>query len=669
MQSWFNNKGKKEQKEQPTAVITSEIDADNNSGNFNAEAGNLAEEEKKFDNEQVFQQQQHEDEAYEESFPEPTEEEAKSLRRVMGYAPWYCYLILFIEFAERSSYYCVTNVLNNFIQLPLPEGGPGTGAIAKSSQQAGALGLGLQAASGITLMLTFLAYCFPLYTGYVSDVKWGRFKMLWAGVLTGIIGHLILIFAAIPSVIARGKSAMAAVIIGIILLAMCTSFIKPVLLPTLMAQYPHETDVVVTLKTGERVIMDKDSSLQRMSMIFYFSINLGAFVAIGSGYLARDHGYWAAFLLPMCLYLLIPIILIPLQTRMKDIAPSGRSVMVDSMKVLKVCFEGNWIKRYRKGQFWDYAKPANLKQMGRIGWKKNVPGFYPDSFVDDTKVTVSASTIFLYFVIFNLNDAGISGMSNNLTLSMKSDNVPNDLINNFNPLAIIFFIPFLDYCVYPLFRKMHINFKPVFRIFTGFMVAAGASVSGAVMQYYIYKTSPCGYYATECAEKGETAPISLYVVCVYYAITGISECFAMTSCYQLAFERSPSHMKGFVMSLFLFTSALSAALGEIVTPSLVDPHLIIPFGVLAGIGAAFAFLFLIRYWNLDKVMAEEERLRLEREAKTYVSGESHSVADEYMISQEGVDLEAASVTSDPASNTHKLDHVLSLTSALDTKLK
>ena len=85
----------------------------------------------------------------------------------------------------------------------------------------------------------------------------------------------------------------------------------------------------------------------------------------------------------------------------------------------------------------------------------------------------------------------------------------------------------------------------------------------------------------------------------------------MTTGYEIAFERSPPHMKTFVMALFLFMSALSAALGEIVTPSLVDPHLVIPFGVLAGLGAAVAFAFLWRYWNLHHVMEQE---RIEREA-------------------------------------------------------
>jgi proton-dependent oligopeptide transporter, POT family len=46
-----------------------------------------------------------------------------------------------VELAERASYYGATTVFNNFIEYPLPEGGPGTGAIDpdKPDEDAGAL--------------------------------------------------------------------------------------------------------------------------------------------------------------------------------------------------------------------------------------------------------------------------------------------------------------------------------------------------------------------------------------------------------------------------------------------------------------------------------------------------------------------------------------------------
>ncbi|SCV02602.1 LAMI_0H01024g1_1 [Lachancea mirantina] len=545
-------------------------------------------------------------------YREPTGEESRTLRRIIGYPKWYVYLICLIEFAERASYYGTGDRLSNFIQRPLPTGGSGTGAVpAGSGQSAGALNMGLQAASGLTLLLTFLAYCFPLITGYLSDRYLGRMKMLWMGVITGVVSHIIFVIGAIPSVLKNGNSALAPCVIGIITLAIATSFIKPVLLPTLLSQYPHETDVVKTLKSGELVVVDRDASLQRMTMTFYWSINFGAFVSLGTAYCAKDIGYWLAYLIPLIIYLIMPIVLIFLRRHIKDEPPSGYSLLADCCKVLSVCLEGNWIRRYRDGEFWEYARPSNLRQMGRNGWRKNKPGFYAESLVSDTKATMSACAIFLYYVIYNINDGGIGAIVNNQTASMDDNGVPNDLINNFNPLAIIISMPLLDWIVYPIFRRFKINFKPVYRITAGFFIASMASLAGAIIQYRIYQTSSCGWYATNCANDGTAfSPISMWEVVSEYTLTGFSECLAMTTGYELAFERSPTHMKSFVMALFLFTSALSAALGEIVTPSLQDPHLIIPFAVLTGLGVLFAAIFLWRYWDLDKIMEIERQERL-----------------------------------------------------------
>lgn len=53
--------------------------------------------------------------------PAPTEEDLKTLRRLPGALPWIAFLLCVVEFAERASYYGVTNIFANFIQWPLPE--------------------------------------------------------------------------------------------------------------------------------------------------------------------------------------------------------------------------------------------------------------------------------------------------------------------------------------------------------------------------------------------------------------------------------------------------------------------------------------------------------------------------------------------------------------------
>ena len=59
---------------------------------------------------------------------EPTAEERKIFRAVPGKIPLTAYLRCVIEFAERASWYGVTQCFGNFINRPLPAGGNGAGA-------------------------------------------------------------------------------------------------------------------------------------------------------------------------------------------------------------------------------------------------------------------------------------------------------------------------------------------------------------------------------------------------------------------------------------------------------------------------------------------------------------------------------------------------------------
>lgn len=134
-----------------------------------------------------------------ELYPPPTKEERTILRKVHGSIPIAAWSLCFVELAERASYYGVKAVFNNFIQFPLPEGGPGTGAINpnKPNGHAGALGMGVQTASALTLLFTFLAYIIPIFGAWIADTKIGRYKTIVWGVLIGGLAHIIMRYVAI----------------------------------------------------------------------------------------------------------------------------------------------------------------------------------------------------------------------------------------------------------------------------------------------------------------------------------------------------------------------------------------------------------------------------------------------------------------------------------------
>jgi POT family proton-dependent oligopeptide transporter len=47
-----------------------------------------------------------------------------------------------------------------------------------------------------------------------------------------------------------------------------------------------------------------------MYLWFYAAINFGSCGAISASFLARDNGYWVAFLVPTCIFVMVPLVLI-----------------------------------------------------------------------------------------------------------------------------------------------------------------------------------------------------------------------------------------------------------------------------------------------------------------------------------------------------------------------
>lgn len=137
----------------------------------------------------------------------PTDEELKTLRRVPGKLPLVAYLICFVEFAERASYYGVQQLISNFVNRPLPKGGNGWGAPPRGTQETGgALGMGTVKAGAVAQSFNMLVYTLPIFWGWLADTKTGRFKLICWGVLVFGIAHALMVGATAKSELADGSA-------------------------------------------------------------------------------------------------------------------------------------------------------------------------------------------------------------------------------------------------------------------------------------------------------------------------------------------------------------------------------------------------------------------------------------------------------------------------------
>lgn len=286
--------------------------------------------------------------------------------------------------------------MNNFVNNPLPKGGPGTGAVAPgpagANQSAGALGLGSAATTGIVRMFTFLAYVIPIWGGIIADNKWGRFKTLCVGTAVGAVAHVILVIPAIPSVISNTKASMGTFIVALIILAFAAGFIKPALGPLVCDQSPVKSPTIQVNKKGERVIIDPEETVKSYLLVFYACINIGALFAIATQYSARLVGFWLAYLIPGIIYVLMPIVLVYCSPRLIKIPPQG-SVLPDVWRVFKTCCSNGGWKRLGRGgdDWWNQAKPSVI--AARIGGRQDLAVRWDDKFVDEIRQTLSACVV------------------------------------------------------------------------------------------------------------------------------------------------------------------------------------------------------------------------------------------------------------------------------------
>lgn len=410
----------------------------------------------------------------------------------------------------------------------------------------------------------------------------GRFWTIHIAIAISTIGHVVLVAASSPGVIVKPDSAFAAFIIGLIILCTGTGFFKANVSP-LVAEQNEDTQMRVEVQNGERVIVDPAVTNTRIFLYFYFCINIGSVCGqIAMVYVEKYHSFWLAFFIPTIFFLISPVVLFFNKKHYKLSPPTG-SVLSKFLRMF--VFTQKKCKPFRLN--WDLAKPSNVPVNQRPLWMT-----YDDAWVDEVKRGLMACKVFLFLPVFFLAYNQMTGNLTTQAATLELNGVPNDVIQNLNPISIVIMIPLIDHLLYPGLRKVGIAFTPIKRMTAGFIIAALSMVASAVMQHYIYKMSPCGDHPNDCPEP---APINVWAQCLPYVFIGIAEIFTNVTSYEYAYSKAPENMKSLVMSVNLFMSAISAAIGQAFTPLSGDPLLVWNYSVVAVIalvgGVAFWFCF------------------------------------------------------------------------------
>ncbi|KDR84459.1 hypothetical protein GALMADRAFT_206075 [Galerina marginata CBS 339.88] len=534
-----------------------------------------------------------------------TQHDLDTLRHVSDKLPMAAWLVVFVELSERWSYYGTTNIYNNYIRAPLPKfSRNGQVIIDRANGIAGALGKGQQKSFAIRTFNSFFVYVTPFLGGILADTVWGRYNTIMIFSVVCLLGHVILVASASPTSLQHPDTALGILVLAITVMGIGAGSIKANVSPMIAEQYTGKLRKV-TLPSGEVVVVSPSVTIQSIYLWFYAAINVGACGAISASFLARDHGYWIAFLIPTILFMLVPFILLLGKNKYVKTAPRG-SILLETLRVIRMALGPRWslnpVQTYRgikAPDFWDPAKPSSY-EAGKIPSKIT----WDDEFVGEVGRTCNACAVFLFFPFYWLCYSQIDGNLGTVAAGMRLNGTPNDLIQNLNPVSIIVMIPIFDYLIYPYLRRKGINFSPIKRIYAGFIVAGFAMAYAAILQHYVYKTSPCHDNQPSACETADGLPnpsnLNVWIVSGPYILVGMSEIFASITSLEYAFTKAPTRMKSVVMAFSQLQVALSSALNFALTAVNVENKFTWLFGSFGVTAWIIGTIFFFTFRDLDR---------------------------------------------------------------------
>jgi len=131
--------------------------------------------------------------------------------------------------------------------------------------------------------------------------------------------------------------------------------------------------------------VDPAVTIQRLYMIFYWMLNLGSLSSIATTELELHVGFWAAYLLPITMFIFAVVALVYGKRFYKSRRPRG-SVVLNAFRALTIGIRAGWNLETAKPSCCDlYHLPYNTQ--------------WSDLFIDEIRRALVACRIFIFFPI------------------------------------------------------------------------------------------------------------------------------------------------------------------------------------------------------------------------------------------------------------------------------
>ncbi|KAL2257918.1 hypothetical protein VTK26DRAFT_8974 [Humicola hyalothermophila] len=523
-----------------------------------------------------------------------TEDEIRSLPRVVDKIPLAAWAAAMVGAAERFSYYSIISIWQNYMQH---ERGFQT--------VPGALGLGQSTATSISNAFFVFLFLTPTLFGVISDVWLGRYNTLLLGFCLLICGSCIMFATSLPVALDNGAG-IPGLALSMVFIGLGVGGVKATISPFIGDQYVQQKPRVIRQKDGKLAVVDGSRTIQFLFNAFYWFTNIASLSSIPATFLEREFDFWTAYLMASVSLVLSLAALLIMKPKFAKVVPQ-QNVLPQTISVLTLAA--------RNGFRLDHAKPSyQLSTQSR-----SVP--WDDTFVDELKRGLVACRVIFSFAFFYLS---ITQMYNNLisqASQMNLHGVPNDMIQAMAGVACVIFGPVIQ-ALYNFLAKHRLAFGPIARISTAFLICGGGMAYAAGLQKLIYSTGPCYDRPLACddmrsAADGAKIPndVNVWLQLPVYIALALAEILGLVTASEYSYEKAPRGMRSVVQAMVQLSACLGALMGMALSPAARDPFLVAVYSALAGVMGLCSVLFWSFFRKYDRMDDQLNQLAVSREER------------------------------------------------------
>ncbi|XP_076346091.1 solute carrier family 15 member 4-like [Tachypleus tridentatus] len=340
---------------------------------------------------------------------------------------------------------------------------------------------------------------------------------------------------------------------------------------------------------GAEQVREEGSKVLRMFFNwFYWSVNIGAFVALGGmAYIQQstEYGFYLGYLIPT-IFLGVAVIIFVLVRPLYIIHHPAGSVVTTVLLILK----NAWISSRLQRRLSDGRESL----PSWLDWAKaRFGGRFSDNVVEDVKSLSTILIVFVflvpYWLVYFQMQTTFQAQGLHLRLvfkGIKYENfsqliswwderkeyskeidefsIPAAWLTIFDVIFLLIFIPLLDQLIYPFLDQKNCQISLLLRIILGMAFAVMSMlVAGALETYRLDLVQNRNETVVQIIGNTTYYAADLWVFwqIPQYALIGLSEVFASIAGVEFAYSQAPTTLQSTIMGFFCFSTGLGSFLG------------------------------------------------------------------------------------------------------------